>query len=92
MVENVTMLLSGILTNKTTNLYKIKNDMSRITGIKGLKSVSYYQRLIRFFERYSTTRLFLDLLLWALTTVIKEVDIFLDGADGVARAMENWFF
>ena len=76
MVENVTMLLSGLLTSKTTNLYKMKDDMSRITGIKGLKSGSYYQRLIRFFERYSTTRLFLDLLLWALTTVIKEVDIF----------------
>ena len=76
MVENVTMLLTGILTSKTTNLYKMKDDMSRISGTKGLKSGSYYQRLIRFFERYSTTRLFLDLLLWALTTVIKEVDNF----------------
>jgi hypothetical protein len=76
MVENVTMLLSGLLTSKTTNLYKMKDDMSRITGIQGLKSGSYYQRLIRFFERYSTTRLFLDLLLWALTTVIKDVDNF----------------
>ncbi len=76
MVENVTMLLTGLLTSKTTNLYKMKDDMARITGVKGLKSGSYYQRLIRFFERYSTTRLFLDLLLWALTTVIKEVDNF----------------
>ena len=76
MVENVTMLLTGLLTSKTTNLYKMKDDTSRITGIKGLKSGSYYQRLIRFFENYSTTWLFLDLLLWALTTVIKEVDNF----------------
>ena len=76
MVENVTMLLTGLLTSKTTNLYKMKDDMSRITGIKGLESGSYYQRLVRFFENYSTTRLFLDLLLWALTTVIKEVDNF----------------
>jgi hypothetical protein len=76
MIENVTMLLTGLLTSKTTNLYKMKDDMARITGIKGLKSSSYYQRLIRFFERYSTTRLFIDLLLWALTSVIKEVDNF----------------
>ena len=76
MIENVTMLLTGLLTSKTTNLYKMKDDMSRITGIKGLESGSYYQRLVRFFENYSTTRLFLDLLLWALTTVIKEVDNF----------------
>ena len=69
MIENVTMLLTGLLTSKTTNLYKMKDDMARITGLKGLKSGSYYQRLIRFFERYSTTRLFLDLLLWALTIV-----------------------
>lgn len=76
MIENVTMLLTGLLTLKTTNLYKMKDDMGRIMGIKGLKSGSYYQRLIRFFERYSTTRLFVVLLLWALTTVIKEVDNF----------------
>jgi hypothetical protein len=76
LIENVTMLLTGLLTSKTTNLYKMKDDMGRITGIKGLKSGSYYQRLIRFFERYSTTGLFLDLLLWALTTVIKEADNF----------------
>lgn len=76
MAENVTMHLTGLLTSKTTNLYKIKDDMCRITGIKGLNSGSYYQPLTIFFERYSTTRLFLDLLLWALATVIKEVDNF----------------
>jgi hypothetical protein len=60
----------------------MKDDMSRITGIKGLKSGSHYQRLIRFFEGYSATGLFLDLLLWALTTVIKEVDnFFLDSTE-----------
>lgn len=51
----------------------MKDDMTRISEKKGLKSGSYYQRLIRFFERYSTTRLFIDLLLWSLTTLIKEV-------------------
>lgn len=76
MTENVTMLLTGLLTSKTTNLYKMKDDMARISEKKGLKSGSYYQRLIRFFERYSTTRLFIDLLLWALKTLIKEVDNF----------------
>ncbi len=38
MIENVTMLLTGLLTSKTTDLYKTKDDMARITGEKGLKS------------------------------------------------------
>lgn len=92
MVENVTMLLTGLLTSKTTNLYKMKDDMARITGIKGLKSGSYYQRLIRFFERHSTTRLFLDLLLWALTTVIKEVDNFFWTAPNGRLVVLNYTF
>lgn len=76
MIENVTMLLTGLLTSKTTNLYKMKDDMARIMGVKGLKSGSYYQRLIRFFDRYSSTRLFIDLLLWGITIIIKRVDNF----------------
>lgn len=76
MIENVTMLLTGLLTSKTTNLYKMKDSMSHIMDIKGLKSGSYYQRLIRFFDRYSSTRLFIDLLMWVISTLIKEVDNF----------------
>jgi hypothetical protein len=76
MIENVTMLLTGLITSKTTNLYKIKDDMAKIIDKNGLKSGSYYQRLIRFFDRYSSTRLFIDLLLWVLTTLIKTVDNF----------------
>lgn len=76
MIENVTMLLTGILTSKTTNLNKMKDDMARIMGIKGLKSGSYYRRLIRFFDRYSATRLFIDLLLWVISSLVKEVDNF----------------
>jgi hypothetical protein len=76
MIENVTMPITGLLTSKTTNLYKMKDDMARITGVKGLKPGSYYQRLIRFFDKYSSTRLFMDLLLWVISTLIEEVDNF----------------
>jgi hypothetical protein len=76
MIENVTMLLTGLLTSKTTNLYKMKDSMAHIMDVKGLKSGSYYQRLIRFFDRYSSTRLFIDLLMWVISTLIKEVDNF----------------
>lgn len=76
MIENVNMILTGLLRSKTTNLYKIKDDMAHVMDIKGLKSGSYYQRLIRFFDRYSSTRLFIDLLLWVISTLIKEVDNF----------------
>lgn len=76
MVENVTMLLTGLLTSKTTNLNKMKDDMARVSTVKNLKSGSYYQRLLRFFDRYSATRLFLDLLMWVLQTLISEVDNF----------------
>ena len=92
MIENVTMLLTGLLTSKTTNLYKMKDDMGRITGVKGLKPSSYYQRLIRFFERYSTTRLFVDLLIWALTTVIEKVDIFFWTVQNGKLARLNYTF
>jgi hypothetical protein len=76
MVENVMMLLTGLLTSKTTNLNKMKDSMAHVMEIKGLKSGSYYQRLIRFFDRYSSTRLFIDLLLWVISTLIEEVDNF----------------
>ncbi len=92
MIENVTMLLTGLLTSKTTNLYKMKDEMGRITGVKGLKPSSYYQRLIRFFERYSTTRLFVDLLIWALTTVIEKVDIFFWTVQNGKLARLNYTF
>lgn len=76
MTENVMIVLTGLLSSKTTNLYKMKDQMAHITNKKGLKSGSYYQRLIRFFERYSSTRLFMDLLLWVLSACIKEVNNF----------------
>ena len=89
MVENVTMLLTGLLTSKTTNLNRMKDDMARISTVKNLKSSSYYQRLIRFFDRYSATRLFLDLLLWVLQTLISEVDDFFGTGQNGKLAVSN---
>ena len=89
MVENVTMLLTGLLTSKTTNLNRMKDDMARISTVKNLKSISYYQRLIRFFDRYSATRLFLDLLLWVLQTLISEVDDFFGTGQNGKLAASN---
>lgn len=89
MVENVTMLLTGLLTSKTTNLNRMKDDMARINTVKTLKSISYYQRLIRFFDRYSATRLFLDLLLWVLQTLISEVDDFFGTGQNGKLAASN---
>jgi hypothetical protein len=63
----------------------MKDDMARISTVKNLKSGSYCQRLVRFFDRYSATRLFLDLLLWVLQPLISEVDNFF-GRD----RMGNW--
>lgn len=80
------IVLTGLLSVKTTNLYKMKDQMAHIINKKGLKSGSYYQRLIRFSDRYSTTRLFMDLLLWVLNACIKEVDIFFG-----QHRMEDWF-
>ena len=82
MVENVTMVLTGLMTSKTTNLNKIKDDMARISTDKNLKSGSYYQKLIRFFENYKNTRLFIDILLWVISTLGKEINnFFLDGTE-----------
>jgi hypothetical protein len=36
MVENVTMLLTCLLTSKTTNLNRMKDDMARISTVKNL--------------------------------------------------------
>lgn len=92
MVENVTMLLTGLLKSKTTNLYKMKDNMAQASNLKGLKSGSYYQRLIRFFDRYNATRLFIDLLLWVLQTLIKEVDNFFWTAQNGKLAVSSCMF
>lgn len=85
-VENVTVVLSCLLASKTTNLNRMKDDMPRVLGARGLRSGSCYKRLTRFFDRYGPSRLFIDLLLWALQTLSGQVDdLLLDGTDGAAR-------
>ncbi|WP_373515957.1 transposase [Persicitalea sp.] len=81
-VENVTVVLACILTSRTTNLNRMKDDMARVMGGKRLRAGSYYRRLTRFFERYGPTRLFIDVLLWVLQTLPGRIDDFLlDGTE-----------
>ncbi|HEV7350298.1 hypothetical protein [Telluribacter sp.] len=81
-VENVTVVLACLLTSRTTNLNRMKDEMARIAGGKPLRPGSYYRRLTRFFDCYAPTRLFIDLLLWVLQTLPGCIDDFLlDGTE-----------
>jgi hypothetical protein len=75
-LKNVEMLLAGLLSARSVSLYKIKDDLSVLTGKIGASRHTHYKRLLRIFERYGSSRLFIDLLLWASGLVMGKVDHF----------------
>lgn len=77
-LKNVEMLLAGLLSARSVSLYKIKDDLSVLSGKVNLSRHTHYKRLLGIFERYGygSTRLFIDLLLWALSLVIDKAELF----------------
>ncbi|MDJ1472352.1 hypothetical protein QNI19_08905 [Cytophagaceae bacterium DM2B3-1] len=75
-LKNVELLLSGILSARSVSLYKIKDELSLLTAKTDVSRHTHYKRLLRIFERYGSTRLFIDLLVWALSLVKGKVEHF----------------
>jgi len=59
---NLLVLCLGILENETVCLYKIKNSVGRYLGKEKTSPNSHYKRLIRIFNDFAFSRLWLDLL------------------------------
>jgi hypothetical protein len=75
-LKNVELLLAGLLSARSVSLYKIKDELSALTGKTDASRHTHYKRLLRIFERYGSTRLFIDLLLWATGLVMGKVEHF----------------
>ena len=75
-LKNVELLLAGLLSARSVSLYKIKDEFSALTGKTDASRHTHYKRMLRIFERYGSTRLFIDLLLWATGLVIGKVEYF----------------
>ncbi|MDJ1486451.1 hypothetical protein QNI16_38615 [Cytophagaceae bacterium YF14B1] len=75
-LKNVELLLAGLLSARSVSLYKIKDELSGLTGKSDTSRHTHYKRLLRIFDRYRSTRLFIDLLLWATSLVIGKVEHF----------------
>lgn len=68
-VRNVALVLSAILQTRSVNLNKLKDELGNLLAKPHLQADSHYKRLVRFFESYAPSRLFLDLLHWALSLI-----------------------
>lgn len=74
------LLAKGIIIKETVCLNKIKGAVGSITGKTGTKPSSHYKRLIRIFDRYSFSSLWLELLQLAFGLLrLKSDYLLLDG-------------
>lgn len=68
-LKNLELLLSVILVSRTVNLNKLKDDLPSVLDKPSLKAGSCYKKLLRCVDILSPSRLWLDLLQWALSFV-----------------------
>lgn len=81
-LKNIEMLLSVILVSRTVNLNILKDDLPSVLGKLQLKPASCYKKLLRCVEIGSCSRLWIDLLHWALSFVWSNVAILhIDGTE-----------
>ena len=79
-VKNLLILAMGILVKETVCLNKIKGAVGAITGKTSTQPASHYKRLIRIFDDYSFSSLWLELLQVAFTLLrLKSDYLLLDG-------------
>lgn len=79
-VKNIMILAMGIIQKETVCLNKIKGGVGLITGKTSTKPDSHYKRLIRIFDNYSFSSLWLELLQFVFTLLrLKSDYLLLDG-------------
>ena len=79
-IKNVLILALCILLKESVNLYKLKGSVGTVLGNETSDSSSHYKRLIRLFDNYAFSRLWLDLLGFVFSLLQAKVDtLLLDG-------------
>lgn len=79
-LKNLLVLCLGILDNETVCLYKIKGKVGGYLGNHNTQPTAHYKRLIRIFQDFAFSRLWLDLLLFVFKSLrLKSRYLLLDG-------------
>jgi hypothetical protein len=68
-LKSIELLLSSILLSRTVNFNKLKDDLPNVLGNSDLKPESYYKKLIRCVETCAPSRIWIDLLRWAVSHI-----------------------
>lgn len=83
--RNIFILAIGMIQKETVCLNKIKGAVGAITGNTITKPVSHYKRLIRIFDSYAYSRLWLELLQFVFCSLRLKSDYLLR----IARTMRH---
>lgn len=79
-LKNLLILALCILRKETVCLNKLKGTVGAITGNTSVQSDSHYKRLIRFFDNFAFSRLWIDLLGFTFSMLrLKSQYLILDG-------------
>lgn len=90
-LKNVLLLSLCILQVGSVNLYKLRGHVGRILGVE-IEASSGYKRLIRIFDGYAYSRLWLDLLLYVFQLLrLKSDYLLLDGTSWKRRGVERHY-
>lgn len=89
-LKNVLLLCLGILEKETVNLNRIKNSIGKINGNLNTRADSHYKRLIRLFDNFSFSSLWIELLAYGMQLMrLKCEYLLLDGTSW--KSGSRWF-
>ena len=89
-LKNVLLLCLGILEKETVNLNRIKNSIGKFNGNLNTRSDSHYKRLIRLFDNFSFSSLWIELIAYAMQLMrLKSKYLLLDGTSW--KSGSRWF-
>jgi hypothetical protein len=73
-LKSIDLLLSAILISRTVNFNKLKDDLPNVLNNNTLQPESYYKKLIRCVETCAPSRIWIDLLRWAVSQIWGKID------------------
>jgi hypothetical protein len=89
-LKNVLLLCLGILDKETVNLNRIKNSIGKLNGNLDTNADSHYKRLIRFFDNFSFSSLWIELIAYGMQLMrLKCEYLLLDGTSW--KSGNRWF-
>lgn len=89
-LKNLLLLCLGILDKETVNLNRIKNSIGKLSGNNKTLPDSHYKRLIRFFDQFSFSSLWIELIGYGFNLLrLKSDYVLLDGTSW--KSGSQWF-